>query len=62
MAGLCSHAPVLHEDVDPDYGSNEEDSSHVQVEAGQRDFCCRQEASWILLSHSHLWFDTLSCM
>lgn len=46
--------PVFHEDVRPDHGSSKEDSSHPNVEARKRHFCCRQEATWVLLYHLHL--------
>lgn len=32
--------PVLHERVHPDQSSGEEDPSHADVKARQRDFCC----------------------
>ncbi len=51
---LYARVPVLHERVHPDHSSGEEDSSHANVKARQRNLCCGQVAAWILLCHFHL--------
>lgn len=51
---MIINVPVLHEYVDPEQRSSEEDSGHADVEARQRHLRCRQEAPWIPLHDLHL--------